>query len=490
MSRATLLLAALPLAAPLALAASGEPAKLDNAAVEDLAFRTYLHARLGDRENALKYASLALEARPGHPATLLALASLWESERDAQRLHATAMRLLAEIPDDDRALFFKASAEYLLRNYAEARETLLDNKRVNFRNERDFPYDATLADSAARAGDWRTAIAARTRLVGSDGDPAAAARNRRILDDLLRSHLSVLSADASLAAAPGRFTLHTLRAACETPVTARTRISGMLTNRHASLFAADGYAATSVDRQEALAAVEYEFDTELSFGGSLGASDTGDPRASLSVTHRLRESGKLGLMAEYDAPAEDDAPYLAANLRQSRLIASYNDLWTERTGASVSGGLRSLHAPEHGPGNPGWVFSGELFHQSRQRTPKVTPYLQTIWISNPRNEPVSAALSALRSDGATVDAEGTFDLQKAGVRFDFPLKTTASLGFDTYAGSSLLDGGLLAGASGELRWRPVKSLTVRLGSGWDRGNIFGSLPSGIVRAFAAADWTF
>ena len=85
---------------------------------------------------------------------------------------------------------------------------------------------------------------------------------------------------------------------------------------------------------------------------------------------------------------------------------------------------------------------------------------------------------------------GTFDLQKAGIRLDLPLKSTASLALDSYAGTSLLDGGLLGGASAELLWRPVKSLTLRAGSGWDKGTLFNELPSGIFRAFASASWTF
>ena len=491
MTRARRLLAA-TLAASLALAAPAtpQPAELDNLAVEELAFRTYLYARLGDRENALHYARLALEARPGHPGTLTALASLWESERDAQRLHATALSLLANAPDDDRALFFKASSEFMLRDHPGARATLLETRRLNFAPSDPFPYHAALADASARAGDWRTAVASRSALAASPADYDASARNRAALDDLLRAHAAHLTLDAFTAAAPSRHTQSTLRATAEAPLRVRTRAGVSVIRRHASLVRAEGIAAASVDTAEGLLTLDHAFDAGLALSASAGVSDTGDARAAAALSHTFRESRKAGVSAEYNAPAEDDAPYLAANIRQSRLLLHAEDLWTDRTGGSLTGGLRSLHTDTQGPGSPGWVLSGELFHHSRQRLPRVTPYLQTLWAANPDNPDVSAALTRLRDDTRTADVRGTFDLQKAGIRLDLPLKSTASLALDSYAGTSLLDGGLLGGASAELLWRPVKSLTLRAGSGWDKGTLFNELPSGIFRAFASASWTF
>lgn len=485
------LLAALAALLPaVALGAASVAPPLDNAAVDELAFRTYLHARLGDRENALKYAGEALAARPGHIPTLLALASLWEADREGWRLDDAASRLLAQVPDDEQALFFKATADFLLRHHAQARAELLAMRAQAAVQGREFPYDESLAEAAARSGDWISATRARTRLAGLERDYATEATNRASLDALLRAHLTRLSAEGALETAPGRHLLHTVTASGETPVSGRARLRAEAARRHAELLGGDGFRADSADYLEALATGDYAVNTDLVLSVSAGATGDGDPRAGASLTNRFPAGLKLGLIGEYAAPAEDDAPYCVANIRQTRLLGACEKQWTERTGASLSGGLRSLHPPGEAPENPGWILTGEVFHQSRQRLPGLKPYLQTLWASNPENAPVARRLTGLRSDGLNADVKGTFDLQKAGVRMELPLRSTASLALDTYAGSSLLDGGIQSGASAELRWRPVKSVELLAGAGWDKGTIFNNLPSGVIRATTSLVWFF
>jgi hypothetical protein len=107
--------------------------------LESLAFRTYLHARLGETEAALALAEQVLRIKPDHVATHLAICSMWEAENEPERLHVAANRLLAYFPDHDQALYFKASAEYILRHYGDTRATLLQNRRINYPHAETFP---------------------------------------------------------------------------------------------------------------------------------------------------------------------------------------------------------------------------------------------------------------------------------------------------------------------------------------------------------------
>lgn len=484
------------LLAPAALHAASTPAAPapseadETARLDELAFRTYLYARIGDKENALKTGDEVFARDPHNVVAILALASMWEAEGEPERAYELAAKLIADKPTHDQALYFKAYAESSLRRDRAARRSHLDNIAANFSHGEKFPYYGPLAESAQLVGDWRTAVRARREIIENSGDYAMLARNRKLYDILLREKSPEISSSVSLFSAPMRFDSTRLSLAYATPVLVSTRIRLETTYTESHMTRAEGWRSDSRGTAGALAGVNYSADALTELDATAGADTTGSPSATAGAAWHTTKSRRFALTGEAYTAAEDDPRFLIANIRQTRVLASYEDLWTERTGGRVSLGPRSLHTLDAGPTDWGWMFSGEVFHHSRQRIPHLTPYLQTLWLQNPSSPSVTRAFDAFRADGRQADLTGLFDLEKLGVRVEIPLHNRWVLASDAYTGTSFIHAGIFYGVSGEVSCQLTKTLSLRGGAGWENGNVFGDLPYGLVRARASLGWSF
>jgi len=158
---------------------------------------TYLYARLENRAYAEPLAERVLAEDPGDLRILLAMASMYLAQRDAERTMNFANRILDQYPDNRDGLFFLAAANSLAGRSERAAEILKRLERL-YPAEVRFPFELDLASASALSGDWYQAIVSYQKIL-KDRQMAPALRMsaRRALDALYREHLPSISVAVS-----------------------------------------------------------------------------------------------------------------------------------------------------------------------------------------------------------------------------------------------------------------------------------------------------
>lgn len=149
----------------------------------------YLYARLGNRLYAEPIARMVLAEDPGDQRILLAMASMYLTQRDAERTMEFAQRILEQFPNNRDGLYFLAAANTLSGRNERAAKILRDLERLYPASMR-FPFELDLASASSLSGDWYQAIQSYQKIL-KDGQMAPELRMsaRRALDALYREHL-------------------------------------------------------------------------------------------------------------------------------------------------------------------------------------------------------------------------------------------------------------------------------------------------------------
>lgn len=162
--------------------------------LESRRYLLYLYARMNRPQVAEALAERILRENPGDQRTLLVLASMHLERKSAEKALEIAKSLTAIYPDDDQSRYFLGAAYFLSQQYDAANEVFRDLKVRQFKG-RLYPYEADLAASALKAGDWfRAKLAYEELLRKHKLRPPLRFEARQALESIYRAHLPQLRA--------------------------------------------------------------------------------------------------------------------------------------------------------------------------------------------------------------------------------------------------------------------------------------------------------
>lgn len=285
--------------------------------LEHQKYLLYLYAKIGREDMAGRLAQPVLAANPADRDTLLALTAMYVEKKMPDQALAHASAFYRQHPADKEAAYYFGMANFLAGNYHESTRILQELRLTGFQ-QKPFPYNVDLAQSALHAGHWHGAVTAYREFLEENYVTDELRREvRTVLDQLYRRHLTEIRVEADSYLLDSGMVWRE-RLGVRHQLTHNTRVFAEAAREDVKIDAAVNLRSRWFDANEGWAGMEYQFNEHWSASAWLGGANVG-LQGGARVSHRWGEKGEVYLEGFAHERARDGLLLQALDGRQHSL---------------------------------------------------------------------------------------------------------------------------------------------------------------------------